>query len=224
MTYKLSVSSLKLMKDCPTCFWWKVKKRVKRPDGPMSQLPNRVERIILQNFNRFREKGKLPPELSSLKGMRLLKDQKLHNEWKNSGLKYEDKKRNFVLVAKPDDVLENGNKYVILDYKTTGSNPDNCTDEKFKEDIEKYDYQLQVDVYNYVFRKDDLSTENYSYFLFIFLKEIDSEGKFVFGSKLIKTKIDTKNAEKALNHALNILKQENAPENRCPYCLAVENR
>ncbi|MCH8004394.1 MAG: PD-(D/E)XK nuclease family protein [Nanoarchaeota archaeon] len=224
MVFKLSASSLKLMKDCSTCFWWQVKKGIRRPPGPMSQLPNRVERLILNRFNEYRIKGKLPPELSSLKGMQLLKNQKLHDEWKNKGLSYIDNKNNFRLIAKPDDVLENENKYVILDYKTTGSNPENCTDEKFKDDIEKYDYQLQVDVYNYVFRKNNLSTENFAYFLFIYLMEIDNKGKLTFGSKLAKTKINIKNVEKTLNIALNILKKENPPKDGCPFCLAVDDR
>jgi len=222
MTYKLSSSSLKLMKNCPRCFWYQVKKKIRRPDGPMSQLPNRVERVIIKRFDEYRAKEQLPEELEALKPMILLKDKNLHNEWKNKGMKYEDKE--FILVAKPDDVLQNKNKYVILDYKTTGSNPDNCTEEKFNEDIKKYDYQLQVDVYNYVFRKNKLSTEDYAYFLFIFLKEMDTKGRFIFETKLAKTKINIKNAEETLNKALKILDKEEPPKEGCPFCLDVEDR
>ena len=224
MTYKLSVSSLKLMKECPACFWWQVKKKVRRPSGPMSQLPNRVEDQILNRFNEFRAKGKLPPELKELKGMILLKDLEQHNTWKNRGLHYIDEEKGFDLVAKPDDILEKGNKYVILDYKTAGAGADACTKEKFEADIKKYDYNLQADVYSFVFQKTGMETEDYAYFLFWFVKEIDSEGKFVFDTKLLKVKIDVNNAENTLNDALKILDQENAPKNGCPYCLAVENR
>lgn len=224
MTYKLSVSSLKLMKECPACFWWQVKKGVRRPSGPMSQLPNRVEDQILNRFNEFRAIGKLPPELKELKGMRLLKDLEQHNTWKNRGLHYIDEENGFDLVAKPDDVLENGNKYVILDYKTAGAGASKCTIEKFEEDIKKYDYNLQADVYSYVFQKNRMKTEDYAYFLFWFIKEIDSEGRFIFDTKLLKVNVDTSNAEKTVNEALDILNQENAPKSGCPYCLAVENR
>jgi len=224
MTYKLSQSSLKLMKDCPACFWWQVKKKVRRPSGPMSQLPNRVEDQILNKFNEFRIRGELPPELKELKGMVLLKDLEQHKTWKNRGLHYKDEKRDFDLVAKPDDILEHGNKFVILDYKTAGAGAAACTIEKFEEDIKKYDYNLQADVYSYVFQKNGMEIEDYAYFLFWFIKEIDPEGRFIFDTKLLKVKIDIKNAEKTVNKALEILNQENAPKSGCPYCLAVENR
>ena len=222
--YKLSTSSLKLMKECPACFWWQVKKGVRRPSGPMSQLPNRVEDQILNRFKEFRAREELPPELSELNGMKLLKDLKLHDDWKNKGKHYIDEEKGFDLVAKPDDVLENGKKYVILDYKTAGAGAIKCTPEKFEEDIKKYDYNLQADVYNFVFQMTGMETEDYAYFLFWFIKEIDSEGRFIFGTKLMKAKVDISNAEKTVNDALEILKLDTAPKSRCPYCLAIENR
>jgi len=190
----------------------------------MSQLPNRVEDQILSRFNEFRAKGKLPPELKELKGMTLLKDLEQHDTWKNRGLHYIDEEKVFDLVAKPDDVLENGSKYVILDYKTAGAGASKCTFEKFEEDIKKYDYNLQADVYSFVFQKNNMDTENYAYFLFWFIKEIDDEGRFIFDTKLLKVKIDIKNAEETLIKALKILNQDKAPKSECPYCLAIEKR
>lgn len=226
MTYELSASSLKLIKECPACFWWQVKKGIRRPTGPMSQLPNRVEEQILGRFHEYRLKGKLPPELSELKDVKLIKDAEQHKEWKNKGITHTDEKRNFRAKAKPDDVLvlEHNGKMIILDYKTAGKRAESCREEVLIQDIEKYNYNLQIDLYNYVFRKNKINTEDYAYLLFWFVKGIDSDGKIIPGSKLIKVKVDIKNAEKVLNQAVEILKKEEPPDCGCGFCLSAESR
>ena len=224
MVYKLSQSSLKLMQECPTCFWWQVKKKVRRPSGPMSQLPNRVEDQILLRFNKFRLEGELPPELKELVGFKLLADIEKHKTWKNKGLYYTDEERGFTLVAKPDDVLEHNSKLCILDYKTAGTGASSCTTEKFISDIEKYGYKLQSNVYNYVFRKNNIDTEDSSYFLFLYIKESDDEGKITLGSELVEVKVDLEDVESKLIKALDILNKEEAPENGCEHCLSVGER
>ena len=223
MTYKISYSALKLMKDCQRCFWWQVKKGVKRPSGPMSQLPNRVEDQILKKFNVYRSNGELPPELSKLNGFKLMKDQKQHDEWKNKGISFTDEKTGFILVAKPDDMLENGKTLAVLDYKTAGASPEKCTVDKFRADIEKYDYQLQADFYSYVLRKNGFKTEDTAYFLFLFVKSLRNT-ELTLGSKLLAVKVNTNNSQNIIKQAAKVLKSESSPENGCGFCDSVEER
>lgn len=223
MVFTLSATTLKLMKDCHTCFWWQVKKGIRRPTGPMSQLPNRIEEQIIARFDKFREEGTLPPELSELKRMILYKDKEKLNGWKNKGLKvaYDDE---ITITAKPDDILEHDGKIVILDYKTAGKRCNSCTEDKLIEDVEKYDYQLQLDLYNYVFRKAGIDTEDESYLLFIYIEGMDDDGKVILGSKLIKRDVDVKNAEDTILKAIDFLNEEEPPKDSCHFCASVESR
>ena len=63
MTYKLSPSSLNLMKECPRCFWLAKHKVWKRPSGIFPSLPSGMDKILKVHFDKFMEKDELPPEL-----------------------------------------------------------------------------------------------------------------------------------------------------------------
>ena len=45
----------------PRCFWLHFVKKIKRPMGPMSTIPNKMDSIIKHYFNNYRDIGKLPP-------------------------------------------------------------------------------------------------------------------------------------------------------------------
>ena len=68
---RIAYGSLKLSKECPACFWWQVKKGIRRLNPWQSNLPNVVEKHILDVFEDYRNSKKLPPELDipELKGL-----------------------------------------------------------------------------------------------------------------------------------------------------------
>jgi len=63
MTFKLSPSSLNLMNECERCFWLDKHNVWKRPNGIFPSLPSGMDRILKTHFDKFRDKGLLPPEL-----------------------------------------------------------------------------------------------------------------------------------------------------------------
>jgi len=77
MGYRLSPSALNLMKECPRCFWLTQHKVWKRPSGIFPSLPSGMDRVLKVRFDRFRDRGEMPPELcenNSCVGMRLFDD------------------------------------------------------------------------------------------------------------------------------------------------------
>ena len=60
MPFKLSPSSLNLMKECPRCFWLDKHNVWKRPSGIFPSLPSGMDKILKVHFNKFRDKGELP--------------------------------------------------------------------------------------------------------------------------------------------------------------------
>src|SRR3989344_4712338 len=104
MTFKLSPSSLNLMSDCPRCFWLDKHKVWTRPSGPFPSLPSGMDGILKTHFDKFRDKGMLPPELSKgteCKSMKLFNDIELLKSWRNNlkGIRWEDKEGNIIFGA-----------------------------------------------------------------------------------------------------------------------------
>ena len=65
LKFKLSPSSINLMVECERCFWLAKHKIWSRPDSPFPQLPNGMDRVLKAHFDKFRDRGELPPEIKN---------------------------------------------------------------------------------------------------------------------------------------------------------------
>ena len=212
MPFKLSPSSLGLMNECPRCFWMAQHGVWKRPSGPFPQLPNGMDRVLKQHFDKFMKKGMLPPELcnnSHCENMKLFDDEELLKEWRNArkGLWFEDKENN-VLHGGVDNILTKGKKLIVLDYKTKGS--------PAKEDAHKVN-QHQLDIYNFLLRKMGYETEDYGFLIFYSPSEVLETGEVVFHTELRKVKTNTKDGEDLFNNAIKLLNGD-CPKKSCEWC------
>lgn len=213
MTFNLSPSSLSLMKECPRCFWLTQHKVWKRPEGIFPSLPSGMDKVLKEHFNRFRDKGQLPPELSKSEcaddECKLFDDHELLAIWRSNfkGISYKDKEGN-TLHGAVDNILMKGKKLIVLDYKTRGYD--------LKEDTHEH-YQNQLDIYNFLLRKNGYQTEDYAFLLFYVPKEVLESGEVVFNTTLKKMKIDVKNAEDIFKRAIKLLNSD-CPKKSCEWC------
>lgn len=207
---------MNLFKECPRCFWLEKHKEWKRPSGIFPSLPSGMDKILKIHFNKFRDKGLLPPEIYEngyCKGMKLFgeneKELALMKQWQNNfkGIRHEDNKGN-ILSGAVDNILKKGSKLIVLDYKTRGF--------PVKEDTHKH-YQLQMDSYNYLLRKNNWKTEDYTFLLFYVPTEVTETGEVVFDTTLKKIKTNPENAEKTFKKAIKCLEGE-CPGKGCEWC------
>ena len=210
--FKLSPSSLNLMQECPRCFWLHQHKVWKRPSGIFPSLPSGMDRILKNHFDKFMEQGKMPPELcenQACTNMKLFDNKELLKGWRNNfkGISFTDKDGN-ILRGAVDNILVRGKKLIVLDYKTRGY--------PLKDDTAAH-YQLQLDVYNFLLKKNGYKTENYSFLLFYVPKEVMATGEIVFDTELVKMKINVRRAELAWEEALRLLKGK-CPKRTCIWC------
>ncbi len=225
MIYRLSPSSLGLMKDCPRCFWLEQNEKWSRPEGIFPSLPSGMDLVLKKHFDSFREKGKLPPELCKDKeceNMSLFgkskEEKELLNIWRNNrkGLQWKDEEGN-ILRGAVDNILVKGKKLIVLDYKTRGY--------ALKEDTHKH-YQDQLDAYNFLLRQNGYETEDYGYLLFYYPEKVLETGEVIFETKLIKMNINTENAKKIFEEAIKLLKGKcpaHHKEKVCDWCRLVED-
>ncbi|MFA6023241.1 MAG: PD-(D/E)XK nuclease family protein [Candidatus Pacearchaeota archaeon] len=212
MGFKLSPSSLSLMQDCPRCFWLDKHNIWKRPASIFPSLPSGMDNILKTHFDKFRDRGELPPELKESEcknGCKLFQDKELLKIWRNNlqGIRWEDEKGN-ILCGAVDNILIKGNKLIVLDYKTRGY--------PCKEDTHEH-YQNQLDIYNFLLNKNKYETEDYAFLLFYVPKEVSEGGEVIFETELKKIKINIKNAEKIFNDAIELLNSA-CPEESCEWC------
>ncbi len=212
MTFKLSPSSLNLLEDCPRCFYLQIIKKISRPSGAFPSLPSGVDKMLKEHFDRFLDKGKLPPELKDLKDVKLFNNKELLKKWRNNfkGIEYFDKENNILLRGAVDNLLVKDKKLIVLDYKTRGF--------ALKEDTAHH-YQDQLNIYNFLLRKNNYETEDYAYLLFYVPENILESGEFIFKTDLIKMKINVKHAEDLYRKAVKVLNNEMPESSReCVYC------
>ena len=215
MTYKFSPSSLSLLKDCPKCFWLKFNKNIKRPDIIFPSLPSGMDKILKVHFDGFMKKGELPSELSELKGYKLFDDEELLKIWRSNfkGIQWTDKKGNLFRGA-VDNILVKGKKLVVLDYKTRGY--------PLKEDTHTH-YLDQMDIYNFLLRKNGYETEEYTYLIFYHPHKVEENGHVCFNTDIIKIKVNIKNAENIFKKAVKVLSSEMPePSEECGFCSWIE--
>lgn len=207
----LSPSTINLYKDCPRCFWLHINKKLKRPDTPFPSLPSGMDRVLKEHFDNFAKDGKLPPELQELNGeVTLFDDFNLLKTWRNNlrGIRWEE--NDVVLHGAVDNILKKDNKLIVLDYKTRGF--------PLKEDTHEH-YRDQLDLYNFLLRKNGYETEDYAYLLFYHSQKVNATGEVVFHTDLMKIAVSVTHAEELLKNAVACLRSELPPPSKnCAFC------
>ena len=221
--FKLSPSSINLMLECPRCFWLTQHKIWKRPEGIFPSLPSGMDAILKKHFDSFMEKGELPPEIKEhglANGYTLFNDKKQLDIWRSNfkGIQYRDKTSGILLMGAVDNLLTKKGKLIVLDYKTRGY--------PLKEDTHEH-YQAQMDIYNFLLRQNGYDTEDYTYLLFYYPKEVLENGNVVFETKLIKMKTDAKKGGEYFQDAIKLLEGDCPPASKdekgkvCEWCERV---
>ncbi len=212
--YKLSPSTLSLLKDCPRCFWLSFNKDIDLPSGIFPSLPSGMDSVLKRHFDSFRERRVVPPELECT-GAKLFNNVELLSVWRSNfkGIRWEDKKGN-ILRGAVDDILEKDGKLIVLDYKTRGF--------PCKDDTHTH-YQDQLDIYNFLLRKNGYETEDYGYLLFFHPTHVNGSGDVVFDRTLKKMNTDVANAERIFKKAIKCLEGEEPHAGKdCQLCNHVK--
>ncbi|MCX6815864.1 MAG: PD-(D/E)XK nuclease family protein [Candidatus Aenigmarchaeota archaeon] len=148
---------------------------------------------------------------------KLFKDVDLLNIWRSNfkGIRWQDKKGN-ELHGAVDEILVKNGKLIVLDFKTRGF--------PCKDDTHKH-YQDQMDIYNFLLRKNGYETEDYAYLLFFHPTAVTKTGDFAFERTLKKVEINVKNAEKIFTSAIKCLEGPMPkPGKDCEVCEFVRER
>ena len=206
MEYKLSPSSLNLLEDCPRCFWLDKVKKIKRPSGPMSSIPIKMDSIIKHYFNKYRELNELPPIILGKITGRLAVDMP-------KTLQYEDE-NGITLCGRPDDYFELEDRSIVaLDHKTASKPPEAVHSS----------YKLQLNVYGYLLKMMGYKTTNKAYLAYYCPDDCDLHNGMCIHCTIIEMKTNPIHAKELVKKAYDVLNGPMPePSNNCMYCKWTE--
>lgn len=219
--FKLSRSKIDLFLECPRCFYLDRRLGVGRPPGFPFTLNSAVDTLLKQEFDAHRLSGK-PHPLIELYGLdaKPVPHENLEKWRRNfTGIQYLHEPTNLLVFGAIDDLWQNSKgEYIVVDYKATAK----------KERITALDkdwhigYKRQMEVYQWLLRKNELLVSDIGYFLYCNGKA-DREAfdkKLEFDMTLIPYSGNDDWVEQTIVEAYECLSGEDVPNpsEGCDYC------
>lgn len=229
--YKVSRSKIDLFSECPRCAYLDMKLGVKRPSMPAFTLNNAVDELLKREFDIHRAKGSKHPLVLKygLDAVPLV-DERME-EWRDAlrrGIAYLHEPTNLLIRGGVDDVWVNPlGELIIVDYKATSKKVGPSTEDDL------YDsYKRQLEIYQWLFRKNGFAVSPTVYFVYVNGKS-DAEafdGKLEFDIELIPYTGSDTWVEPAIYDLKKMLMSDEIPEvgkafggGPCDYCTYREN-
>ncbi len=163
--YRVSRSKIDLFSECQRCAYLDMRYGVKRPSMPAFTLNNAVDELFKREFDIYRTKKEPHPLMVSAGIEAVPFEHKDLEEWRDAfkrGIKYHHKPTNITLRGGIDDVwVTPTGELIIVDYKATSKK----NGPKTESDL--YDsYKRQLEVYQWLFRKNGFSVSPTGYFVY----------------------------------------------------------
>lgn len=220
-TFRLSRSKIDLFINCPRCFYLDRKLGIAQPPGFPFSLNTAVDKLLKKEFDTHRASG-TPHPLMRAYGVTAvpLAHEKI-DEWRDSlrgGIRFHLDRANVVITGGVDDVWVNPKKEIIIvDYKATSK------DEEVNIDADwQRGYKRQMEIYQWLFRKNDFSVSKVGYFVYCNgnTDKKAFDGKLEFAIKLIPYEGDDSWVEKTILSAIECLKDQEMPNSNsdCDFC------
>ncbi len=211
---KLSRSKIELLFDCPRCFWLYAGKGIARPFGAPFTINNAVDFLLKKEFDEHRKNG-TAHHLITENGIDAVPF--MHEDidrWRANftGIQYEDNENDFLIFGAVDDIWVDGKgNLIVVDYKASGA-----------KEGELYDsYKRQMEIYQWLLRKNGFSVNNRGYFVYC---RVNKDNGFAHGNLSFDIKVQSYDGDdlwvlNKIKEAKKVL-DENCPppSENCQYC------
>ncbi len=219
--FRLSRSKIDLFIDCPRCFYVDNKLGVARPPGYPFNLNSAVDELLKREFDVHRA-DETPHPLMETYGIDAIPFHHVQlDAWRDSlrhGVQYLHEPTQLLVRGGIDDVWKDRTgKLIVVDYKATSKKGEVNLDAPWQDG-----YKRQVEVYQWLFRKNEFEVSDTAYFVYA-NADADREafdGKLEFDVKIIPYVGDDAWVEPTLFEIKKCLDDPRVPKAspECDYC------
>lgn len=217
---KLSRTKIDNFIRCPRCFYIDVRLGVAQPPGYPFTLNSAVDHLLKKEFDVHRTSGTPHPLMSTYGIDAVPYPHEQPEVWRNarSGIQYIDPATNLKIYGGIDDIWVNPKgELMVVDYKATSKDKEVTLDAKWQEG-----YKRQVEIYQWLFRKNGFNVSDTAYFVYCNGKR-DAEafdGKLEFDIKIIPYTGKTDWIDQTLVKIKDCLMSDRLPDPDpdCDYC------
>lgn len=177
--FKLSRSKIELFLRCPCCFYLDRRAGISPPSSPPFLLNTAVDNLLKKEFDVYRIKREPHPLMEKYGVEGIPFQHKQLDVWRKNfkGIQYFHKKTNLVLTGAVDDLwINSSGDLIVVDYKSTSKNGTIDLNDKWK-----ITYKRQMEIYQWLFRKNHFSVSNTGYFVYC---NAPTAGKLHFAGRL----------------------------------------
>lgn len=218
--FSLSRSKLELFTECPRCFYIDRRLGVGRPDTAPYTLNSAVDTLLKAEFDYYRTRGETHPLMKDYGIAAVPFEHEKMKTWQENfqGVQYIHSRTNLIIFGAVDDIwVEEDGTLHVVDYKST------CTAKEISLDDEwKQAYKRQMEIYQWLLRRNELKVSDVGYFVFANAQNNlkSFEGRLEFKMQIIPYEGKDNWVEATIVNAHECLMADAipAPASGCKYC------
>ncbi len=219
--FRLSRSKIDLFLNCPRCFYLDRRLGVGQPPGYPFSLNSAIDFLLKKEFDLHRAQETAHPLMEKYGIDALPFQHEKMDEWRDAlrrGITHLHQPTNFLITGGIDDRWVNRDgELIIVDYKATSKSGEVNIDADWQ-----IAYKRQMEVYQWLFRKNDFKVSDTGYFVYC-NGDTDKEafdGKLEFDVKIIPYKGDASWVDQVVIKAYECLQSEEIPPSGedCDFC------
>lgn len=161
--FAISRSKIELFLECPRCFYLDRRLGIGRPDGPPFTLNLAVDALMKKEFDFYRLREEAHPCMN-IYGVDAVPFRHADlSEWRDTprGIRSVHGETNLEVFGLIDDVwVQPNGELCMVDYKATSTAAQITLDER-------YGYKRQIEVYQWLFRRNGFTVSPTGYFVFV---------------------------------------------------------
>ncbi len=218
--FKLSRSKLENFMKCPRCFYLDRRLGVSQPSIPAFTLNSAVDELLKKEFDIYRGQKKAHPLMVQYGIDAVPFAHPMLSQWQENfkGVQHHHLDTNLIVTGAVDDLWQaSSGEIFVVDYKSTSTRDPIDLDSEYKQA-----YKRQIEIYQWLLRKQNLRVASTGYFLFANANKDKRafDGKLVFDLQIIAYAGDDSWVEDVICKAYQCLKSETIPDysSDCEYC------
>ena len=221
--FTLSRSKIENFLRCPRCFYLDRRLGVDTPPTPGYPINSAIDHLLKKEFDILRKSGKPHDLMKKFSVNAVPYDHPDLPVWRDDiknfiGASYFHEITNLNITGMVDDVWINPKGELhIVDYKATATQKEISLDDEYKQG-----YKNQMEIYQWIFEKNNFKVSNTGYFVYANAKKTPEkfDGILEFEMQIISHKGDSKWVEPTIEKIKKCLDLDQIPDysKDCDYC------